>query len=232
MRICSLASIENCWTRPSYAHSMRFIVVVLHCFKNHTNPLCFSFSLTPLASFHSLCTMHLSITFYTLHLAPVPCTLHLQLAPCTSISQLQVVQSGLSAPDGHQDPLCTPRRHNVHDRDASRNVSSSCCHCNTSHLHFPVKRTLQHPSSPPYHQNQSSLKAWLFLPAQPLKAYQSVHCAWPPIPTTPESVIPSSYGTDPKHGATKARKGDSSPRWNYSLQQLEQLQRLLHHVMT
>ena len=51
-----------------------------------------------------------------------------------------------------------------------------------------------------------------FSPAQPLKASQSVRCAWPLTLTTPGSVAPTPSGTVPKPGATRATRGDSSTR--------------------
>ena len=50
----------------------------------------------------------------------------------------------------------------------------------------------------------------LFPPAQPHKACQSVLSAWPPIRTTPESVVPRPVGMDPKPGVERTRKEDLS----------------------
>ena len=52
----------------------------------------------------------------------------------------------------------------------------------------------------------------LFNPAQLRKAYQPVPYAWPRTPTTPGSVVPRPYGTDPKPGATKATRDGSFPQ--------------------
>ena len=49
-----------------------------------------------------------------------------------------------------------------------------------------------------------------FSPARPIKAYRSVHYAWPQTLTTPESAAPMSFGTAPRPGVTKARRADSS----------------------
>ena len=50
----------------------------------------------------------------------------------------------------------------------------------------------------------------LFSPAQPTKASQSVPYAWPRTLTTPGNVTPTPFGTAPRPGVTRVRRGDSS----------------------
>jgi hypothetical protein len=109
---------------------------------------------------HAPCTIH--HTPCTMHHAPCTCTLRHPpcTPPCTVHSmttQLRVAHGTVSAQEGRQDLVRTPRRRNNRDRDpiSGRYASGSGRYHNRSRSRSP-QRTSQRSSPPPYnrHYNQ------------------------------------------------------------------------------
>ena len=84
----------------------------------------------------------------------------------------------------------------------------------TPHVHVLLQGGLRTtlPTNAPHPLRTSPLRGTrLFSPAQASRVFQSVLYAWPQTPTTPENADPRPFGTDPKPGAAKATREDSSP---------------------
>jgi hypothetical protein len=147
-----------------------------------------------------------------MHLAPCDISLCPNLmhpAPLLR-PKLHIVQSHLTAQDGHQDLLHTPRRHN---RDSGRNASGGGHHHNPSHSCSPIRRTPHTPthqrhSPPSYSQHQSPSKNQAFQP--------STTSQGPPVCALCLATDPHDTGkcrSETLWDGSKARchKGGSSP---------------------
>ena len=112
--------------------------------------------------------MHYASCTGTMYLHHAPCTPY--LGPCwlwsccapfpplcgNVATQLRAAHSALSMQDGHQDPVCTPKRRDRRDRDqtSGRYASGSGHVHNYSRSCSPTRWTPQRSSPPPYNRSQ------------------------------------------------------------------------------
>ena len=142
---------------------------------------------------HALCTMH-HAPRSTHHLSYVllkvvsPCR---KVAPtsCVPLDAVTSVTGMVAGMPVAADAATTPLVHARHREEPRRAPPTS--------VPLPL-----HTHPPP--------KIRFFSPARPIKAYRSVHYAWPQTLTTPESAAPIPFGMAPRPGVTRARRADSS----------------------
>src|ERR1700678_842784 len=143
-------------------------------------------------------------------------------------SQLRVVQGGLAAQEGRQDPLRTPRRRNYRDKDGGRNASGSGRR-NASRARSPARRNPNNfayqRSSPPSVSvpfKKPGFSAQHSLPGSCGLCVMSGHGS----PRHQEMPIRNPVGWIQSQVSQKRQRKTHLPSWHHPLQRLEQSQGL------